>query len=269
MRADLQDLVFERWPELYKGAEDNELRTVEFEHGSGWYPLVDVLSEVVQGLAREAGQTVPQVCRSKEKFGNLRFSLTNYPEDPDVQSAMFAAIDFADAISGTVCEDTGRPGAMWSLGGWYRTMSIPAIRVWQQERQVRTKATAKFIGKGLIGQTSNLLYQDEQGGRAAETWNPALTEAFVKDTVVSIPIGYTDIANTLLRTLAYGGYQQPARRMVQSLGWVAETQGFAVELQPDVEITPAIRAVIRMATLLARRVDTQTGSYALPDTPAP
>ncbi len=264
MRADLENLLFASWPELYSARETPGSRMVGFEHGAGWYPVVDALSEAVDGLAREEGIPVPQAFWSKEKFGGLRWSLGDYPEEEDVRDAIFGAIGMAEACSVSICEDTGQPGASWSLGGWYRTMAVEAVRAWHEGRESARKVTATFVGLG----SHSLLYRDESGARQAETWDPQDTGALVEDGQVSIPIGLTDIANTLLRTLAYGGYKQPLRRIVRALRWDGATRSLVLEFIPGTAVTPRMQGEIRTATLLARRADPETGAMAVPPAPA-
>jgi hypothetical protein len=60
-----------------------------------------------------------EAAQIKEKFGTLRIYLRTGGND-----FMSGAIQFAELMSGTVCERTGQPGKMCrSREGWRKTLS--------------------------------------------------------------------------------------------------------------------------------------------------
>lgn len=91
-----------------------------FDHGDGWYLLIDRLCRHIQhhiDSAARQGRTVPQVVavQVKEKFGTLRF----YADGGDEFTR--SAIWFAEALSGDICEVCGDPGERRNTG-WIRTL---------------------------------------------------------------------------------------------------------------------------------------------------
>ena len=119
MRAELQDLLFERYPSLYghKNSDGSEtLMSWGFSHGDGWFSIIDALSTTLMAIDPDA--LARQV---KEKFGTLRFYAS--VKIPAAQAALRSAEAFSDRI----CEDTGRPGQLYSDSGYYRTLSLEAV----------------------------------------------------------------------------------------------------------------------------------------------
>ena len=100
-----------KYPSLFKK------ESFSFECGNGWYELLDVLCSIIE--RRQLRGSVPsddiKITQIKEKFGTLRF----YYEGGD--DVVYALSNFAESISGRVCEDCGQPGRTRS-GGWVRTL---------------------------------------------------------------------------------------------------------------------------------------------------
>ncbi len=95
-----------------------------FECGDGWELLLRRLSEKLEPMirkwidcsAREADlNSCPRASQVKEKFGTLRFYITNGTD------AMYAAIREAEEESSRTCEDCGAPATTFSHRGWLRT----------------------------------------------------------------------------------------------------------------------------------------------------
>ena len=82
-----------------------------FECGSGWYPLLEQLIRdlIALGWGR-------QVCQIKEKFGGLRFYIT------EGSDAVYARISQAEKESYQTCEVTGKPGQLRTDIGWWTTL---------------------------------------------------------------------------------------------------------------------------------------------------
>jgi hypothetical protein len=83
--------------------------------GDGWKELIDPLkTEVVQ-----LGGTIRQI---KEKFGRLCFfySLPSNGSEAS-REALRRRVRQAEEASAFTCEKCGRPGALVSIGGVYRT----------------------------------------------------------------------------------------------------------------------------------------------------
>ena len=98
-----------------------------FEHGDGWYQIIDSLCGNIQhhidwnNKNFEKGYTqykqVPQVVASqvKEKFGTLRFY---YDGGDDYISGL---VSMAESWSAVACEECGAPGTQNSQG-WIKTL---------------------------------------------------------------------------------------------------------------------------------------------------
>lgn len=76
--------------------------------GPGWHSIVRPLIE----RCRKEGISIAQI---KEKFGGLRFYVHSAPAD------FLDAIDAAEALSISTCEECGKPGKR-RPGGWIKTL---------------------------------------------------------------------------------------------------------------------------------------------------
>lgn len=88
--------------------------------GPGWYNLIYTLTNYIdrrlENLNKDGENRKVVIAQIKEKFGGLR-----YYADGDLDEAMYGAIDFAESLSYTICEECGEPGKLRS-GGWMRTL---------------------------------------------------------------------------------------------------------------------------------------------------
>ncbi len=90
-----------------------------FEHGDGWYNIIDSLCANIQNhidWQTKQGKTVSQVVATqvKEKFGTLRFY---YNGGDDVIDGM---VRMAESMSAVTCEECGAPGTTGGQG-WITT----------------------------------------------------------------------------------------------------------------------------------------------------
>lgn len=85
----------------------------------GWIPLISGLYETL--LEISPNFVIAQI---KEKFGGLRFYAYPNTEDDEVAQRFRSAIRDAENASFTICELTGKSGAilMKSNHGWIRTL---------------------------------------------------------------------------------------------------------------------------------------------------
>lgn len=93
------------------------------EVGVGWTSLIEPLFE----LCAKEGVEVVQV---KEKFGGLRFYVSNASEE------LYKAIDKAETESFHICEHCGAPGKLGGKG-WIKTLCEPCRKKWDDERNNR------------------------------------------------------------------------------------------------------------------------------------
>lgn len=95
------------------------------ECGDGWFELIKNLCEEIAKLEID-GIRVAQV---KEKFGGLRFYVSAYPEQVDVDpkakeklDALYNLIDKAEEKSNEICENCGSPGSPKIDKFWIQTL---------------------------------------------------------------------------------------------------------------------------------------------------
>ena len=112
----LQKKLFEKYPVMFQ----DRVRPVTestmgwgIEVGDGWFSLVDVLCEQLQGETDQNGAPQIVAIQVKEKYGELRFYVGSASERQE------AMIEFAEALSARVCEACGAPGSLRSSSGWY------------------------------------------------------------------------------------------------------------------------------------------------------
>jgi hypothetical protein len=123
MREELDRQLVEKYPKIFANRYA-DMRTTAmcwgFEHGDGWYPIIDSLCGNIQNhidWQTKQGKTVPQVVATqvKEKFGTLRFY---YDGGDDVIDGM---VRMAESWSAVACEECGTPGTQNSRG-WIKTL---------------------------------------------------------------------------------------------------------------------------------------------------
>lgn len=136
MRQELDNILCTKYPEIFKNRNGDKITTAMcwgFSHGDGWFSLIDNLCWTIQnridnrktqikwyvdnGKKEQAPEEIPQVVavQVKEKYGTLRF----YYDGGDDYIA--GAVDLAESLSGTICEECGEPGHRRG-GGWVRTL---------------------------------------------------------------------------------------------------------------------------------------------------
>lgn len=118
MKKELEKKLVEKYPNLYKDYGGDMRKTCMhwgFEHGDGWYDLIDELSAKLESYGVVAGQV-------KEKFGGLRFYL-DYPQhlSRETVEKIREIKDEYEEKSYTICEHCGKPGTLCQKG-WHRTL---------------------------------------------------------------------------------------------------------------------------------------------------
>jgi hypothetical protein len=168
MSPELDKQLCERYPLVFKDRHASMRETAMcwgFEHGDGWFPILDTLCALLYAPYREAAeeyeyarkhegtapwegadvitaveverkrlakaqaaQATPIAVQVKEKFGTLRF----YVQGANEQTYHY--IEFAEALSARTCEECGAPGRTRG-GGWVRTLC-------DRHEEERTKGTS-------------------------------------------------------------------------------------------------------------------------------
>jgi hypothetical protein len=183
MRAALDDLLCRRYPELYANRNADMRSTCMcwgFDHGDGWFAIIDALSEVLTTNAKADGRPVQPVTQVKEKFGTLRFYHGATEADD-------GAVDMAEEISERICEQTGKPGRLTCKSRWYATR-VPGAD---------PKADVVGIGPGKDGRMGmpplGFSLAEMVGWRADVLHGP-----------VEVLDGRLDLVDAMLRHLANG-----------------------------------------------------------------
>lgn len=112
MNSDLQQKLFEKYPKIFKNANETSLY-FSIECDDGWYMLIDKLCYFLQ--SRIDNNNHPQITalQVKETFGLLRFYTSgesNFQE---------GAIRFAEVISSSICEKCGSTNDVSETGASY------------------------------------------------------------------------------------------------------------------------------------------------------
>ena len=156
MKKELDEALCAKYPLIFRDRHENMQVTCMcwgFEHGDGWYNIIDVLCGLLTyeyrnaeynyesikdklGKGRWKGSTklvtqedidlarakieeeamkVPVATQVKEKFGGLNF-YTNVTSDKH-----YSYISFAENMSYRTCEECGAPGKIYT-DGWHRTL---------------------------------------------------------------------------------------------------------------------------------------------------
>ncbi len=128
MTPEKQDDLFDRYPELFSNARNQESREPiawGITCGDGWFSLIDSLCAYLMKLQeREKNEKPIRVVQIKEKFGTLRFYVMGVPAREDKLNPYYSVIHFAEQLSATICEECGNAGALRE-GGWWRTLCDP------------------------------------------------------------------------------------------------------------------------------------------------
>jgi hypothetical protein len=130
MRQELDDLLCQRYPEIFRDRHGDDTETAMcrgFCCGDGWFGIVDRLCA---GISREvqAGTIPPVVARQvKEKFGSLRFRIRG--GHLRGQGETLRLIEAAEKEATGTCEDCGQPSELMEVRarGWVVQCSNCAV----------------------------------------------------------------------------------------------------------------------------------------------
>ena len=134
MSPELDKKLCEKYPKIFRDRHANMTETAMcwgFDHGDGWYHLIDGLCHTIQSHidsnqetihwyyenGKEPPEEIPQVVATqvKEKYATLRFYY--YGGDSHIAGAVHAI----EVMSRHVCEECGKPGEVRD-DGWLRTL---------------------------------------------------------------------------------------------------------------------------------------------------
>ena len=103
MNDRLTKKLVEKYPKIFP-------KDFIFEHGDGWYWLIDELCSYLQFETDRNDMTQIKAAQVKEKFGALRFY--HESSQSEMPGNAWGAIRFAESLSHTICESCGAPGAV-------------------------------------------------------------------------------------------------------------------------------------------------------------
>jgi len=141
MNQELTQKLYDKYPELFGDNPGVSMGgwpadpAIAFDVGDGWYTLIDTLLELICAdfnrakkafdenkdphlhdmLAAEQihqFELLPDIKQVKEKFGSLRFYAGTFTP------AQKHYIDFAEAMSASICDGCGKLGEVSSRKGW-------------------------------------------------------------------------------------------------------------------------------------------------------
>lgn len=133
MTEELDNKLCEKYPKIFKLRNSSMRETAMcwgFEHGDGWYSIIDAACSNIQNHVKWKRKTEPYASMTdeefdeihqpvaaqvKEKFGGLRF----YVDCADEYTR--GVIDMAESMSYRTCEDCGAPGVK-RASPWIRTL---------------------------------------------------------------------------------------------------------------------------------------------------
>jgi len=133
--------MYQRWIEDEE--KKNEPRK---EMNSGYIPSSQ---EKIEGykdrIEEQKEKIIPQLeaVQVKEKYGSLRFYLSGYPMQPEIDAKVTAYINFAESMSYVTCEQCGMPGEQRG-GHWVFTL-CEACENARSEEWARRNAEARQL----------------------------------------------------------------------------------------------------------------------------
>lgn len=136
MREELDEALCKKYPKIFKmrnGSIQETCMSWGFEHGDGWYDLLDTAcsniqhhvdwkrkSEPFAGMSDAEFDEIhqPVAAQVKEKFGGLRFYVDNCDD------YVRGVVAMTESMSYRICEVCGNVGTRRG-GGWIKTLCDP------------------------------------------------------------------------------------------------------------------------------------------------
>ncbi|SHJ18890.1 hypothetical protein SAMN02745165_01746 [Malonomonas rubra DSM 5091] len=110
MRIEIENKLVQEFPKLFPGEPAIMI-------DDGWFDLVYQLCNFLQHSADQCGDPQIACFQIKEKFGGMRFDI-----DGECNDYQAGAIQFAQLLSGVICDKCGRPGTQQGNSrGWCQT----------------------------------------------------------------------------------------------------------------------------------------------------
>jgi hypothetical protein len=118
MRQELDDLLCQRYPELFRDRHGDKAQTSMcwgFECGDGWFGIIDSLCAEIAAQMRTGEMPPVVVSQVKEKSGYLRFYIRGgYLHGGNAETHRL--IELAQQQSLHFCEECGLPSSLLVVG---------------------------------------------------------------------------------------------------------------------------------------------------------
>ena len=134
MRKEYDEYLVKNFPNLYRQRYLSPQETCMcwgFDTGNGWFDLIKRLSEDITKISPET-----EAVQVKEKFGGLRFYVTNATDE------VYKLIEEAENESFKICEKCGSRENVTTEGCWVFTLcdkcwenkrNNPNWRIWEED----------------------------------------------------------------------------------------------------------------------------------------
>lgn len=119
MKPELDKKLCEKYPQIFQERHLDMSQTAMcwgFQCGDGWFNLIDQLCSIIAWDIEHNGCPAVVATTVKEKYGTLRFYFRGGDERVD------AYVNFAEQISGILCEKCGIPAVTKARNGWIATL---------------------------------------------------------------------------------------------------------------------------------------------------
>jgi hypothetical protein len=124
MKEELEDKLFEKYPQIFPDGRNVDMKEnlmcFGFEHGDGWYNLLDKLFEKITNLLVPPNKI--KMIQIKEKFGQLRIYFNQINCTKNIYEKIYKLLDEAEVESGKICEICGNEAKCTIENGWIHTI---------------------------------------------------------------------------------------------------------------------------------------------------
>jgi len=138
MKKELQESLFQKYPKIFVQRQLPMSQTCMcwgIECGDGWFKLLDTLCNHLTFNIERNGAPQLEAIQVKEKFGTLRFYIHGGNNE------QYAAIHFAELLSGDICERCGSNQEVTQTQGWIKTLCKECLDKERNEIQKQSKET--------------------------------------------------------------------------------------------------------------------------------
>lgn len=118
MSPELDKKICKSFPSLFRDRHGKPSETClcfGIEFNDGWYPILEELCKEISKIDNTVYFT-----QLKEKFGTMRVYTSG--ASSETFNSIHDIIEKYENLSGTICEDCGKPGKVRNDLGWIRTL---------------------------------------------------------------------------------------------------------------------------------------------------